>query len=101
MKRYCIPLLVFVLTAAVLTGCRGRNDNMAGTSEPTIMPTIEMPTVAPTEATTIPTTEAATLPSEPTAESATETVGEDGFVDTNPTETDVARNRNRKVPGMR
>lgn len=101
MKRYSIIALVFVLTATVLAGCRGRNDNMGATSEPTIMPTVEMPTMAPTEETTVPTTEATTMPTESTAPSETETVGEDGFVDTNPTENDTARNRSRRIPGMR
>lgn len=101
MKRYGIIAIVFVLTAAMLSGCRGRNDNMDNTSEPTVMPTVEMPTSAPTEATAAPTTEATSLPTEPTVESETETVGEDGFVDTNPTESDAARNRSRKIPGMR
>ena len=102
MKKYGIIALTFVLTALVLTGCRGRRNDMNGVSEPTtILPTVELPTVATTEATTVPTTMPTTHPTEHTGETATETAGHDGIVDTNPTEGDNAHSRSRRIPGSR
>lgn len=94
MKKYGILALTLVLTAAVLTGCRGRNDMGGNTSEPTIMPTVEMPT----RETTVPTTEATVMPTEASAPSETETVGEDGFVGSDPTEGSGINSRSRKLP---
>ena len=101
MKKYSILAIMLVLTAAVLTGCRRGGNDMSGATDTTMMPTAEMPTVATTEAATIPTTMPTMDPSESTMESETETVGTDGFVDTNPTESISPRGRSRKMPGIR
>ncbi len=85
MKRYAFALLILVLTLSVLTACGSSNDTQNNTSAPTMMPTTEMPTMATTEAPIMPTTEAPAASSEATETSETETVGEDGFVGSDPT----------------
>lgn len=62
MKKQMISVLtVFVLTAAMFTGCGCRNSRPAETTVPTTMPTIA--TTAPTtEMTTMPTTMPETQP---------------------------------------
>lgn len=97
MKRYTIPALVFVLTAALLTGCMGKNDSQGATTAPTVMPTTEAPTTMPTAATTMPSTES-TMHTEITEPSVTETVGEDGVVGSDPTDDTGVNSRSRKVP---
>lgn len=76
MKKFGTLAFVFVLTAAMLAGCRSQNNSNATESSPTILPTVEMPTIATTEETTVPTT----MPTEAPTEESTETVGEDGMV---------------------
>jgi hypothetical protein len=72
MKRYSILICVFVLTAALMTGCGCTGPAMDQTDAPTILPTNEE-VVPTTRETTLPTTEATTettlapiLPSEST-----------------------------------
>ena len=65
MKHYVMLIFVFVLTAALMTGCGCTGPTMDQTEAPTILPTNEevtpttrettMPTTAATEATTMPT----------------------------------------------
>ena len=76
MRKCSMLALVFVLTAVLLAGCWGQNNNNSETSEATIMPTVEMPTMTTTEETT----EATSMPTEESTEASTETVGEDGVV---------------------
>ena len=100
MKKYAYFALVFVLTAALFTGCGCTNRDMNNTSEPTVLPTNEenwTNTEATTEMTTVPTT-AATEPSN-TNETIDNGNGpmEDG---TTGTENTVPENRARQhVPG--
>lgn len=98
MKKYGIFALTLVLTASVLTGCRSKNDMNGNTSEPTIMPTVEMPTRETTVPTSAPTTEATVMPTDASDPSETETVGEDGFVGSDPTESSDINSRSRKLP---
>lgn len=56
MKKYAYFALVFVLTAALFTGCGCTNRDMNNTSAPTTQPTTSA-TTAPTQATTHATTE--------------------------------------------
>lgn len=59
MKHYSILIFVFVLTAALMTGCGCTGPTMDETKAPTVLPTNEE--VAPTtRETTRPTTEATT-----------------------------------------
>ena len=51
MKKFATLTFVFVLTAAMLAGCRSQNNGNSGESSPTILPTVEMPTMSTTEAT--------------------------------------------------
>ena len=97
MKRYTIIALIFVLTAAVLTGCMGRTDNQGATTVPTLLPTTEAPTTMPTVASTLPSTES-TMHTEVTEPSVTETVGEDGIVGSDPTGDTGVNSRSHKVP---
>ena len=92
MKKYCLFVLAFVLTAAMLVGCGCTNQDMGTDNAPTVLPTNEevMPTTRATTApTTRPTTEATTEAStEPSAtidrgngpleETGTDTTGETG-----------------------
>jgi len=100
MKRYTAAALVFVLTAALLTGCMGTNDSQGATTAPTILPTTEAPTTMPTVETTLPVIESteSTMHTEATEPSATETVGEDGVVGSDPTDDTGVNSRSRKVP---
>ena len=70
MKRYNMLILLFVLTAALLTGCGCTGPTMAQTEAPTVLPTNEevRPTTRPTtQPTTEPTTQATTEPTVTTA----------------------------------
>ena len=61
MKRYSMFILIFVLTAALMTGCGCTGPSMDDTKAPTVLPTNEE--VAPTtRETTAPTTQATTQP---------------------------------------
>ena len=65
MKRYTMLMLIFVLTAALMTGCGCTGPTMDQTEAPTVLPTNEevRPTTRPTTApTTAPTTQATTAP---------------------------------------
>ena len=62
MKRFSILILVFVLTAALMTGCGCTGPSTEESKAPTVLPTNEE--VPPTtRETTSPTTEATTQPS--------------------------------------
>lgn len=102
MKKFGTLAFVFVLTAAMLAGCRSQNNSNATESSPTILPTVEMPTIATTEETTVPTT----MPTEAPTEESTETVGENGVVGSDPTDTTgesqgTAQEGARRMPGVR
>lgn len=100
MKKYTILALTLVLTATLFTGCRNRNNGNTATSNPTIMPTVEMPTIATTETPT----EVSTMPV-PETHPTTETHGDvNGATDATGTtdatdNSDMARGRSRRVPG--
>lgn len=100
MKKYSIFALALVLTATLFTGCRNRNNKPGSTSTPTQMPTVEMPTIATTEAHT----EATTMPV-PDTNATTEPDGDmHGTTDATGTTDgtngdDMARSRSRRVPG--
>ena len=102
MKKFATLTFVFVLTAAMLVGCRSQNNGNSGESSPTILPTVEMPTMTTTEAATAPTT----MPTEAPTEESTETVGENGVVGSDPTDTTAesqgaAQEGARRMPGVR
>lgn len=59
MNRYSVLILIFVLTAALMTGCGCTGRTMEETSMPTVLPTNEEVTPT-TRETTRPTTEATT-----------------------------------------
>lgn len=78
MKQYSILICVFVLTAALMTGCGCTGPAMDQTDAPTVLPTNEE-VVPTTSETTYPTTEATTettlapiAPSEPIGNDAVE-----------------------------
>ena len=65
MKRYTMLMFIFVLTAALMTGCGCTGPTMDQTEAPTVLPTNEevRPTTRPTtQPTTAPTTQATTDP---------------------------------------
>lgn len=68
MKRYVMLIFVFVLTAALMTGCGCTGPTMDQTEAPTILPTNEevTPTTKETTAPTTAATEATTMPTEST-----------------------------------
>ena len=69
MKRYNMMIMLFVLTAALLTGCGCTGPTMDQTEAPTVLPTNEevRPTTRPTtQPTSEPTTMATTQPTETT-----------------------------------
>lgn len=100
MKKYSIIALTLVLTMALFTGCRARNNQTTVpsthvTTAPTVMPTTH-PT---TEATTVPHT-TATVPH--TTEYGTEHTTENGMTGTNGTEGAIGEGRTRhQVPPVR
>ena len=70
MKRYNMMIMLFVLTAALLTGCGCTGPTMDQTEAPTVLPTNEevRPTTKPTtQPTSEPTTMATTEPAQTTA----------------------------------
>lgn len=83
MKKFAIPLLVLVLTAAFLTGCGCRNTKPMNTV-PTTVPVATMPTTMPTTQPTVPSSN--TVP-DPTLEDGNgplptnATAGPDGITD--------------------
>jgi hypothetical protein len=105
MKKFATLTFVFVLTAAMLAGCRSQNNGNSGESSPTILPTVEMPTMTTTEATEA-STAPTTMPTEAPTEESTETVGENGVVGSDPTDTTAesqgaAQEGARRMPGVR
>jgi len=70
MKRYNMLIMLFVLTAALLTGCGCTGPTMDQTEAPTVLPTNEevRPTTRPpTQPSTEPSTQATTEPAATTA----------------------------------
>lgn len=70
MKRYNMLIMLFVLTAALLTGCGCTGPTMDQTEAPTVLPTNEevRPTTRPaTQPTVEPSTQATTEPTVTTA----------------------------------
>lgn len=75
MKKYAIIALCLVLTLLLLTGCRSRQDT-GSTSDPTVRPTVELPT-STTETPTAGPTEASTAPTMRTEPSTSESGASD------------------------
>ena len=91
MKKYGILILVLVLTATVLTGCRNPD------IKPTELPPTQGATMAPTTVpTTIPTTVPTTVPDTETG-IGTDATGDTG-IDSTATEGNSPRGR---MPGMK
>ena len=67
MKKYSLLILVLVLTALLITGCRRKNTLP---TTPSTMPTT-MPTTTPTTAPTVPTTQATQPSTQATTEQET------------------------------
>lgn len=66
MKRYCIAILVFVLTAALMTGCGCTGPTVDETTPPTILPTNGETTAPTRESTSAPSQESTAETSMPT-----------------------------------
>ncbi|MBO7251186.1 MAG: hypothetical protein J6V25_01035 [Oscillospiraceae bacterium] len=96
MKTISLLLALFVLTAAMLTGCGCTGPNMEQTTPPTVLPTNEEVTQT-TGNTTAPTTDPATAPSDtaviPSESADRGNGGLDGTTATDPSQTEGTHSR--------
>lgn len=99
MKRSASITLVFVLTAALFTGCGCTNRNKPLNTMPTVMPTTQA-TTEPTHATTTP----ATVPDhtvEPTVDHGNGPLEDPTAATTNPTENTIEGEARSAMPRTR
>jgi len=106
MKKFLVPVLVFVLTVSLLAGCRSNKPDTTTTapiSRPTTVPTTA-PTTAPTVApTTTPTTAPTSMPTTDSTDSGMDDMipgPEDTIDPTNGANNDTtdARSRRARLP---
>jgi len=96
MKKYMILALSLILSCAMLVGCGCMSNEAEVTTRPTVTPTARPTTAPTTQATTESTQAPSTAPSSEATTDATnstamngetsETAGENGIVDTEPTD---------------